>query len=37
MKPMKEYDWLDWFAFGYAVLSVLVMIAFIVIHVIDPW
>lgn len=37
MKPMKEYDWLDWFAFGYMVVSVLVLIAFIAGHVIGRW
>lgn len=37
MKPMRTWDWLDWFAFVYAVTSVLVMIAIIVDYLYGPW
>lgn len=37
MKPMREWNGLDWVSFVYMIVAVLVMIANIVIHVIGPW
>lgn len=37
MKPMREWNGLDWFAFVYLLFVGLVWIANVVVHLIVPW
>lgn len=37
MKPIREYEAIDWLCLAYMMLVGLVLVANIVIHVIGPW